>query len=858
MAISSRHLNLLGTRSRVRECSSGEALALVEIWPRLFFLFTDPIDPIMDWSFAFSDDDDDVLALTGVNRRSKVVRSGQMTLDGQRAAVSSRDDGSPIYEEIKETNVHYQPTHHEMNPDTAESIVYPNNLEVRAYQETIVKHALLENTLCALPTGLGKTLIASTVMLNFYRWFPQSKILFLAPTRPLVAQQMRACYGVVGLPLQDTAVLLDAPPKTRQKLWESCRVFFSTPQVVANDLAKGILDPITVVCLVIDEAHRAKGNYAYCNVAKLIYRVNTSFRVVALTATPGADAESVQGIIDTLGITRIEVRLDTDKDVAPYVNSKAVLKIDCPPTPEIERAVGFICRAALPILRKANAAGIYDITDPSRINQFRALEESRKVVANPNLAEGLKWTYYYQLRLLGEIGAFLRRLNVYGIPTFYRFFIQKYTEFTTKYNMKLSTNKTAAAFYFSEPVKELKRFAERLIENDKRRSMTSTTTVEGLFAHTKFQELVSRTSTFLQGSPKSSIIVFTEFRENALEIVKCLESANKLSDTDNLLRPHIFIGQAKEKDKFDEQQFRSKPRRRKGKKKDPTPKPRKSRGSTPAPDTRVGSSEDAQTHGMTQAAQKSLLAKFKAGTYNILVATSIGEEGLDIGEVDMIVCFDSTSSPIKNIQRMGRTGRKREGNVILLFSSNERTKFERAMDNYKWIQQKIRTNDIGLQLHASDRIIPRNVEPELIHQLIQIPEENLELLENSDSKNDESLLENAAIRTKSKGKRKGKQATLDSVRPKRKLAAAKESSPKRPAKIEKRFFMPKNVETGFRSVSAMVRRVDGKENEQPTAHKSTDEQPIEAHKPTNVHPVIDLTSFSDDELCSDDELAMLI
>jgi ERCC4-related helicase len=41
-----------------------------------------------------------------------------------------------------------------------------------------------------LPTGLGKTFIAAIVMLNFYRWFPTGKIVFCAPTKPLVTQQV--------------------------------------------------------------------------------------------------------------------------------------------------------------------------------------------------------------------------------------------------------------------------------------------------------------------------------------------------------------------------------------------------------------------------------------------------------------------------------------------------------------------------------------------------------------------------------------------------------------------------------------------------------------------------------------------
>ncbi len=50
--------------------------------------------------------------------------------------------------------------------------------------------AVRHNTLVSLPTGLGKTLIAAVVMYNLQRWFPTGKAIFLAPTKPLVHQQV--------------------------------------------------------------------------------------------------------------------------------------------------------------------------------------------------------------------------------------------------------------------------------------------------------------------------------------------------------------------------------------------------------------------------------------------------------------------------------------------------------------------------------------------------------------------------------------------------------------------------------------------------------------------------------------------
>lgn len=70
--------------------------------------------------------------------------------------------------------------------------------------------------------------------------------------------------------------------------------------------------------------------------------------------------------------------------------------------------------------------------------------------------------------------------------------------------------------------------------------------------------------------------------------------------------------------------------------------------------------------------------KFKNNELNLLIATSIAEEGLDIGEVDMIICYDNGFSPIRMIQRMGRTGRKRDGNIlIMVMEGKENSEYEK-------------------------------------------------------------------------------------------------------------------------------------------------------------------------------------
>ena len=124
-----------------------------------------------------------------------------------------------------------QPPAMKLRPDLLEAKywIYPLNQPKRDYQFNIVQHALYDNTVVALPTGMGKTFVAGVIMLNctspsfietlsadvlaVYRWFPEGKVVFVAPTKPLVAQQIEACHRTCGIPGSDAAELTGEIPK---------------------------------------------------------------------------------------------------------------------------------------------------------------------------------------------------------------------------------------------------------------------------------------------------------------------------------------------------------------------------------------------------------------------------------------------------------------------------------------------------------------------------------------------------------------------------------------------------------------------------------------------------------------------
>lgn len=119
----------------------------------------------------------------------------------------------------------------------------------------------------------------------------------MAPTRPLIKQQMEACSEWVNLPAYQTVCLEGTTsPQKREKLWHSSHVIFCTPQVAKNDLESGLVDGRSIVCVVVDEAHRATNDYYYTTVIHQLNKVSDHFRVLALSATPGSCIARVQTV----------------------------------------------------------------------------------------------------------------------------------------------------------------------------------------------------------------------------------------------------------------------------------------------------------------------------------------------------------------------------------------------------------------------------------------------------------------------------------------------------------------------------------------------------------------------------------
>lgn len=523
-----------------------------------------------------------------------------------------------------------------------------------------------------MPTGLGKTFIAAVVMYNFYRWYPTGKVIFMAPTRPLVAQQIEACYQVMGIAKHDTAELTGQQNKSkRSDTWLTKRVFFITPHVLRNDLQDPeIRFPVNdIKLLVVDEAHRARGKYAYVTLMQEIAERNRTIRVLALSATPGARIDDVCEVVRNLMITVVEVRSDHSADVAPFTHKKCVdtivVQFDDRLNHIRERLIAIMdpfvrfmldCNAIRGNVRSLSRGGI--IMQQRQYVAMAAQQPQRSRQHSDIMTNFSQLTsMYHSLELLDRHGVRIF-LNFIDDPNDRRFFVSQ--------NVEL----------------------QQLID-DVRNSITMDTQLDDVdapgngadvhdddiddnfdFGHPKYEILRTKLlAHYEECDGKTQAIVFCEYRESVYLIHRMLRKNRPV------IRPKMFVGKGGAK-------------------------------------------------CVTQKQQIAIMQEFRSGTCNLLIATCVAEEGIDVGEVDLIVCFDiNTTNPTRLVQRMGRTGRKRDGRVIMLVTpGREQHIVKQALATKDSTNRQLTNSDQLRQFlyRNSPRMVPTEFDPKCIETFIKI------------------------------------------------------------------------------------------------------------------------------------------
>ncbi|CAL8273236.1 unnamed protein product [Merluccius merluccius] len=590
----------------------------------------DPLDPDDD------DEDDDVL-LVAVYEAEKslqteaAVAQGNDDMVAAMAASSSFSSSSQLHPDLPG-----------FDGSSAGVWIYPTNYPVREYQLRISEAALFRNTLVCLPTGLGKTFIASVVMYNFYRWYPSGKIVFMAPTKPLVAQQIEACYKVMGIPQTHMAELTGSTAAgQRQELWRSRRVFFLTPQVMVNDLSRDTCPALQVRCVVIDEAHKALGNQAYCQVVRQLCSQTRHFRVLALSATPGGDSKAVQQVISNLLISHIELRSEESPDIQAHSHQRILEKVVVP----LGETLSAHQARYLQVLEKFTSRlvqnrvmGHKDLHSLTKYQLILAREQFRKNPP-PHIKGVMEGDFALSISLCHGYELLLQM----GLRSLF-FFAQGIMDGSKGRSPTFKKNsKTLNDDYFAIHPK-LQKLEEVVVQH--------------------FRLWAENSANKTEEGVSTRVMIFSSFRESVQEI------ATLLNRHSPLIKVMTFMGQA---------------------------------------------SAGKGVKGFTQKEQLEVVRRFRQGGFNALVSTCVGEEGLDIGEVDLIVCFDAQKSPIRLVQRMGRTGRKRQGRiVVILAEGREERTYNQSQANKRSVYKSITGNRNSFHMYpGSPRMLPEGVIPAL-------------------------------------------------------------------------------------------------------------------------------------------------
>ncbi len=473
-------------------------------------------------------------------------------------------------------------------------LIKKDTVESRLYQEVIVGNAAKSNTLVVAPTALGKTVIAVLLAAHRLQTFPESKILMISTTRPLVNQHAESFKRF--LVTDETGINVftgHTPPDKRTEIWADSKVICATPQVIENDIisAKYSLEDVSLI--IFDEAHRAVGDYPYAFIAKNYLRQAKYPLILALTASPGSDEEKIAEICENLFIDNIEVRSERDPDVRGYVKGIELhwKKVILPePFMKVKTLLENALKDRLTTLKKMG------FTRSSRVEiskkdllmvRGRLQSDLSTNTGDPDLLKGLSLV----AACINVVHA-LELLETQGLETLVKYF-----------DRMESQAKTSGS---TRAVKNL------LKDWDFTRAIKMSRELSSEMHHPKLDVLVE-----IIKKEKGKSMIFTQYRDSAQKIV---ETLGRLEGA----KPIRFVGQAnKEGDR-----------------------------------------------GLSQKAQLDILQKFREGEYNILVATSVAEEGLDIPKVDLVIFYEPIPSEIRTIQRRGRTGRDRMGRVIVLMTKN--------------------------------------------------------------------------------------------------------------------------------------------------------------------------------------------
>jgi len=469
-----------------------------------------------------------------------------------------------------------------------------NYVEARAYQLKALNSVLNSSTLLVLPTAMGKTPIEFMAIAEKLLQNPGKKALLIAPTNPLLAQHFSDAEKFLNIPSEEIVMINGGIHwKKREGIVKNAKLVLSTPQVIRNDVKRGILSLSNYCLLVIDEAHHASGKHAMGEVADQYLEHAISGLLLGATASPGSTEKSIINLTNRLDSKNIFSMQRSNPLIKPYAIEleSNVINLDLPI--KIQEMVEPLKKWLDGMVETLQRTGVY---------------LHKGIVTRTGLNDAMKRANYL-IERKSQHGWNSIKIIVDAIRV-----LQLINLISTQGIISTRNYMRRAESQFQKGEKKLSRFVQKKEFIDLKNEIYNMKEI-----HNKMDKVKELVKEQIEMDPDSRIIVFASLRDSVKSISITLNGINGINAIP-------FVGQ---------------------------------------------SSRDGD-EGMTQKQQISTLNKFREGELNVLVATSVGEEGLDIPSADRVVFYEPVASEIRTIQRRGRTGRHKDGYVYILVSKNTR------------------------------------------------------------------------------------------------------------------------------------------------------------------------------------------
>lgn len=485
-------------------------------------------------------------------------------------------------------------------------LIRPNSAEARIYQQVLAADVLKNgNTMIVAPTALGKTIIAILVAADRLKKLKGSKILILAPSKPLTIQHEENFKHFLNVPC--TSITGAVKTDEREKRWKESQVICATPQTVESDLLNERYSLKDVSLVVFDECHHAVGSYSYVYLASRYVKECQNHLILGLTASPGHDKNKIKEVCENLFIQDITIKTEEDPDVKPYFNPINIDWIKVEMGPRLEKIRDLVNKALKVRLKGLKDLGIINTVSVNKRDILKARSRVQRKIGQSVNPPKECFQAISILSAVINLQHALGLLESQGVAPFNDYVgrLRKKTTRAAK-NIMLDPN-------FSKAVYLAREAEEYGLEHPKMKKLIELLKLElGMDGQTRLKSL--REEGQNEDSPK--IIVFTQFRDTLDMIHERCEKEG--------IKSVRFYGQ--------------------------------------------GTSDGKK--GLTQKEQKNIIKSFKTGNYDVLISTSVAEEGIDIPAVDLVILYEPVPSEIRMIQRRGRTGRKSSGRMKVLITKN--------------------------------------------------------------------------------------------------------------------------------------------------------------------------------------------